>query len=31
MHKENNNWDYWFAGVVDGDGDFYINNQEVTF
>ncbi len=31
MYKQNNNWDYWFAGIFDGDGYFYINNKEVTF
>lgn len=39
MDKNNNNmstikspWDEWFAGVVDGDGCFYINKkQEISF
>lgn len=38
MNKKNNLsqkniiWDQWFAGIVDGDGYFYIkDNKEITF
>lgn len=30
--QTNNSWNYWFAGVVDGDGCFYINKKkEISF
>lgn len=30
--KKNIIWDEWFAGVVDGDGYFYINKKnEISF
>ena len=32
MNKSKNSWDEWFAGIIDGDGCFYINKkQEISF